>query len=293
MTYDVLIIGGGPAGCSAALTLRLRGKTVLLAASDPGALSKARRVDNYPGLPQAAGSDLVSAMRKQALDAGAEIREAPVQRVLPMGKEFSAMIGNEIVSCRGVLLAVGAPRNALLPGESELVGQGVSYCATCDGMFYRGKEAAVIGAFPEAAEEANFLASLAKVTYFIESPHDTAQLSGDIALIPEKPVSLARQGEKILLKTERGEHLFDGVFILRPVMALSQLIPEVENENGRVRIDPQGRTNVPRVCAAGDVAGPPYQAAKAAGEGNIAALTLCKMLDTKESAKEESIHENA
>lgn len=295
MTYDVLIIGGGPAGCSAALTLRQRGKTVLMAAADAGALAKARQVDNYPGAARQSGSSLAAAMRAQAAEAGVEIRQASVQRVLPMGNSFSAMIGSDIVSCRGVILATGAPRDSLLPGESELVGQGVSYCATCDGMFYKGKDMAVIGVFPEAVEEANFLATLGRVTYFAEVPHDTAGLNASIVQISEAPKALAREEDKIALQTGRQTHLFDGVFILRPVMALSQLIPEAETENGRMKTDAQGQTSVPLVFAAGDVAGPPYQAAKAAGEGNVAALALCRLLDaekTKETAKEELPHEN-
>lgn len=276
---DVLIIGAGPAGCAAALTLRQRGKTVLLAYAGESALEKARMVDNYPGLPHMPGSEMMALLRRQAQEAGAELREGLVQRVLPMGYSFSAMMGTELLSCRGVILAAGAPKAKPLPGEEGLVGQGVSYCATCDGMFYRGKNMAVLGGWPEAAEEANFLATLGEVSYYALAPHDLAVLRPQIARMPGKPVSLSREGEKIRVATETESRAYDGVFILRPAMAMAQLMPEVTNENGRILTDDQGRTNLPRVCAAGDIAGMPYQMAKAVGDGCKAALSLVKMLD--------------
>lgn len=277
--YDVLIVGGGPAGCSAALTLRMRGKSVLMAYAGDGALEKAARVDNYPGLPHLSGRELLDRMRNQAREAGVDIKESLVQRVLPMGDSFSAMLGNELADALSVIIATGAARVALLPGEEELVGMGVSYCATCDGMFYKGKEIAVIGAWPEAAQEANFLSTLAQVTYYAEKSHDTSFLREEITRSSRKPVGLKRLKEKILVETDEGNDAYDGVFILRPAMALSQLIPELETENGRILTHEGYLTSLPRVCVAGDAAGTPYQIAKAVGDGNAAALSLIKMLD--------------
>lgn len=280
---DVLIIGAGPAGCSAALTLRQRGKTVLLAHAGESALEKARQVDNYPGLPAMTGREMMAQFRRQALDAGASIREGLVQRVLPMGKTFSAMLGNELIACRSVLIATGAPKARPLPGEAELVGQGVSYCATCDGMFYRGKEIAVLGGWPEAAQEANFLSELGRVTYYSLLPHDASALRPAIEKAAGKPQALARQGDKILLTAGTENRAFDGVFILRPAMAMDQLMPEIRAENGRIVTDDQGRATLHRVCAAGDAAGMPYQVAKAVGDGCRAALSLVQMLDETEA----------
>lgn len=279
---DVLIIGAGPAGCAAALTLRQRGKTALLAYAGDGALAKARQVENYPGLPHMTGQEMEALFRRQAREAGAELREGLVQRVLPMGDRFSAMLGTEILSCRGVILATGAPKAPPLPGEDALVGRGVSYCATCDGMFYRGKEMAVLGGWPEAAEEANFLASLGRVSYYALAPHDMSALRPEITRMQGKPLSLTREGEKILVAAGEESRAYDGVFILRPAMHMAQLMPEVRTENGRILVDEQGRTSLPRVCAAGDAAGMPYQAAKAVGDGCRAALSLVKMLDAPE-----------
>ena len=277
---DVLIVGGGPAGCSAALTLRMRGKSVLMAYAGSGALEKAHQVDNYPGLPHLSGKELLHRMREQCREAGVEIKESLVQRILPMGDTFSAMLGNEIQEARGVIIATGTARVALLPGEEALVGMGVSYCATCDGMFYKGKKVAVIGAWEEAVEEANFLASIAAETvYFIEKKHDTAALNSEISLSHQKPETLESRDGQIYLNDQS----FDGVFILRPAMAMSQLMPELETENGHIRAHDGFLTSVDRVCVAGDAAGTPYQIAKAVGDGNAAALMLNKQLD--ESAR--------
>ena len=278
--YDVLIVGGGPAGCSAALTLRMRGKSVLMACSDRGALEKAALVENYPGMPHISGRDMIDAMRAQARDLGVEIKESLVQRVLPMGDMFSAMLGNELAQARAVILATGIPRIALLPGEEKLVGMGVSYCATCDGMFYKGGNIAVIGAWNEAADEANFLATLAHVTYYTEKPHETGALKPEIDRSPLKPLGLTAEGGRILIETEAGSDAYDGVFILRPAMALSQLMPELEtDEKGKIRTWDQYRTSLDNVMIAGDLQGPPYQIAKAVGDGNITALLLIRQLD--------------
>lgn len=281
--YDVLIVGGGPAGCSAALTLRQRGKSVLMAYAGGGALEKAAQVENYPGLPHLSGAELLSRMRGQAREAGVEIRESLVQRVLPLGAGFSAMLGNDIQEARGIIIATGTAQAALLPGESELVGRGVSYCATCDGMLYRGKRVAVVGGWPEAVEEANFLSTLAEVTYYVEKPHAVAALGQEIHHSPLKPTGLTEQAGKIFVETEAGSDPFDGVFILRPAMALSQLMPELETREGHILTHDGFLTSVERVCVAGDAAGAPYQIAKAVGDGNAAALALNRMLDKKES----------
>jgi len=273
---DVLIVGGGPAGCSAALTLRMRGKSVLMAYAGGGALEKAAQVDNYPGLPHLSGQELLHRMREQCREAGVEIRENLVQRVLPMGESFSAMLGNDLAQARGVIIATGTARVAMIPGEEALVGVGVSYCATCDGMFYKNKKVAVIGAWEEAVEEANFLASLAsETTYFIEKKHDTAALNPAITVAEEKASSISARDGQIYVN----DTAFDGVFVLRPAMALSQLMPELETKDGHILTHEGFLTSVKNVCVAGDAAGTPYQIAKAAGDGNAAALMLNKMLD--------------
>lgn len=272
--YDVLIVGGSCAGLSAAMTARKRNLSVLVLYAGDGAMGKITQMDNYPGLPAASGEAMLRVFRAQAEALGAELKKQLVQRVLPMGKSFSVLAQNDLYEARSVILALGTSRVNLLPGEEELLGQGVSYCATCDGMFFKGKQMIVIAGGDEAVEEANFLADLGHVQYFSIKKHDISPLSASIAVSGEKPVAISREAGKLVLTTDVGKHEADGIFILRPTVAMTQLLPEVETENNYIKVDHNFMTNVPGVFAAGDMTGLPLQAAKAVGEGNVAALAI-------------------
>ncbi len=278
MTYDLAIIGGGAAGCSAAVTARQRNLSALVLYSGDGALGKAKIVSNYPGLPDIPGPELLRRMREHAAGMGAEFRHGLVRRVMPVGEVFSILAGNDIYESRAVILAMGTARVKLLPGEEGLVGQGISYCATCDGMFYKGGTVTVVASGAEAVEEANYLATLASVLYCMEKPHDVSALSPDIRRIEEKPLGFHLEGERVKTETESGGFLADGVFILRPAVAMTQLIPEVRTENNAIVLDEKLMTSVPCVFGAGDIAGAPLQVSKAAGDGNTAALSAAGWL---------------
>ena len=275
---DVIVIGGGVAGCSASINARQRNlKTLMIYAGD-GALGKTKKIDNYPGFPDTEGTALLKALRDHAAQMGAESVRALVRRVMPMGDQFSVLAGNDLFMARSIILTMGTSRVKLLEGEEALVGQGVSYCATCDGMFYKGGTVLVIASDHEAVEEAIYLSTLAKVKYVKEVAHDAAGLPETVEIIEGKPLSLSMKGEQIILLTDKGEVAADGAFVLRPAVAMTQLIPEVETQNNKLVLDDNLQTTIPGVFAAGDLTGAPLQAAKAAGEGNIAALACAKYL---------------
>lgn len=284
MMYDLIIVGAGCAGCSAAITARQRNLNVLVIYSGEGGLEKAQRVDNYPGMPRASGADIIRVFRQQALDMGAEMKKQLVQKVMPMGEGFMVLAGNDVYEAKTLLLALGIARVNPLPGEEELLGAGVSYCATCDGMFYRDKEILVVTGGAEAVEEANYLSELGHVRYFPERPHAMDGLSDSIDVVREKPVSLHQEGQGIRLVTDKGTYLADGVFVLRPAVAMTQLLPEVAAEKGVLIVDKDLMTNVPGVFAAGDILGNPLQAAKAVGDGNHAALSVANYLRKQAAA---------
>lgn len=284
--YDLLIVGGACAGASAAMTARQRNLSVLMLYSGDGALAKAKRVDNYPGLPMADGSQVVQAFRSQAEALGTHTKRQLVQRVMPMGDSFSVLAENDLYEAKTVLLALGTARVNPLKGEEELLGMGVSYCATCDGMLYRGKQIIVVGGGEEAVEEANYLAELGSLRYFPERPHPMQGLGESIQLIQEKPLEIKAAGDRLQLITQAGQHEADGIFVLRPAVALTQLMPEVSVEKGAVLVDHNMMTNVPGVFAAGDCIGGQLQAAKAVGEGNVAALAIAGYL-RRQAAREE------
>ena len=154
----------------------------------------------------------------------------------------------------------------------------MSYCATCDGMLYRGKPVAVVGRSPDAPEEANFLKNLGcQVTYL--APKRPETLEADIPFVPTGTVSI--QGQLTVTGlTANGETIpCAGVFILRPAVAPTDLLPTLATANGAIQVDRSMATNLPGVFAAGDCTGAPYQIAKAAGEGQVAALSACAYLD--------------
>lgn len=271
---DVIVIGAGPAGLSAALTLRSRGKSVLLLES-PGAasaLAKAEKVDNYPGLPEIGGGELLDAMREQALSLGAEFLREKALAVLPMGDRFYVSAGQETLEARSLILAAGAARGKTLPGEEALLGMGVSYCATCDGMLYRGKNVAVLGFSADAEEEAEFLRSIGcNLRFFSAEESKKARILGE-----NRVEGIELDGETLP---------FDGVFVLRDTVAPQALLPGLELQGVHIAVQTDMRTSVAGVFAAGDCVGTPYQIAKAVGEGNIAALSAAKYLDQKAKEK--------
>ncbi len=169
---------------------------VLVLYSGGGALARTKRIDNYPGFPSITGPELLEKMRDHAREMGAVFESRLVRRVMPMGDVLSVLADNDLYEAKAVILAMGTARVRMLPGEEALVGMGVSYCATCDGMFYKDGELIVIGAHEEAVEEANYLATLARVTYVKEKPHETGGLAEGITVLPDKPLKLYEKGEK-------------------------------------------------------------------------------------------------
>lgn len=273
---DIAVIGAGPAGYSAAINARKREKSVVVIGQNTGWLARAESIENYPGLPGVSGAELLSRMAKQAQDMGAALRPGVVHQVVPMGESFALSLGADFLEARCIILCTGAKQPRLLPGEEALLGRGVSYCGTCDGMLYRGKNVAVVAQGPEAVQEANFLAGLcASVTYFGQA--DEA-LDARVIVRGEKPEAILGESRATGLRAGGEEIPFDGVFIFREAMALSALIPGLEMDGAFIRVDRQMRTNLPGVYAAGDCTGLPLQVAKAVGEGCTAALAAAQAL---------------
>ena len=275
---DLLIIGSGPAAWSCALTARKRDLdcAVVVSGANAGWLAKAERIDNYPGLPGVSGQELLHIFRQQAEDAGAAIIAGVARQVQPLGDTFMTLVGNDVIESRAVVLAMGAAKPRLLPGEEELLGQGVSWCGTCDGMFYRGKDVAVLSAWQGGVEEADFLSRLAaKVDYYRLAPHDVPDR---LTIIPSTPKALARQEGRIAVTTAEGSRLYDGVFVFRPAVAPDRLLPGLKTEGAFITVNRRMQTSLPRIYAAGDCTGQPLQIAKAVGEGNIAAISAAEDL---------------
>lgn len=268
---DIIIIGGGPAGVSAALTAKNRGKSVKIISNGPeqSNLWKSKLIENYPGCPNISGEEMLTTFREQVDEAGIEVIGVRALNALPMGNNFSVSCGQDYFDCKALILTVGITQQSAFPGEEEFLGRGVSYCATCDGMLYRGKRVAVIGLNEEAEEEAEFLRSIGCEVEFFDKKR-----AKKYEIIGEETVTA--------LVADSAQYPIDGVFILRSTIAPNSFLSGIELDNGHIVVDSAMRTSVKGVFAAGDCTGRPYQIARAVGQGNTAALTACEYIDKKD-----------
>lgn len=290
MIYDLAIVGGGPAGLSAAITARLRGQQVILfeGGNHSEKLRQAWRIDNYPGLPEISGEELMNRFLAQAKSLGAEIVYKKVQNVFP-GEPATLMIGDDVVQAKAVILATGAVIGQAIPGEDRLLGRGVSYCATCDGNFFAGKRVAVYIDTVAEWDDVEFLAAVASsVDVFCRA--DVAETLP--SALPEK-VTL-HDGVKILeilgdssvseINTSQGTFSVDGVFLLRAVLPPTHVVDGLTVEDNHIKVD-SWATNLPGIFSAGDVTGNPLQIAKAVGDGQTAALAAVAYNSSKKAAR--------
>jgi len=282
MEYEIIVLGTGPAGLSAAIAARSRGKGVLVIGNRPedSPLARAERIDNYAGLPGLTGRQLLDAMLRHAREQEIPLLFARVNAMLPLKKGFTLTAGSEVYQCGALVLAPGVVRASKLPGEGALLGRGVSYCATCDGMLYRNRRVMVVGRSPDAPEEANFLHKIGcQVTYV--SPKRPGQLVQDIPHLSASRLEVLGEERVTALRCDGEDHPCDGVFILRPALAPTDLLPSLALEGGAVVVDRSMATNLPGVYAAGDCTGRPYQVAKAVGEGLVAGEAAADFLDPR------------
>ena len=279
--YNCIIIGTGPAGLSAALNLKTYKKSFVWFGSKSlsDKVRKAEKITNYPGFPELTGQELFAHFEDHIQSAGLEITEKTVTNVMSAGNYYMVLADNEIYEAKTLILAMGVMTAKLLKGEDELLGRGVSYCATCDGMFYKDKEIAVLCNDPKYEHEVEYLADLAaKVTYF-PLFFDSQVKKENVTISKDFPVEVNGIDRVTGLTLKSGEILsVDGVFCLRNAIALSKLIPELEIENGHIVVDRAQKTNLPGCFAAGDCTGRPYQYTKAVGEGNVAAHSCISYL---------------
>lgn len=279
MTYDIIVLGSGPAGLAAAVGARGRNKSVLVIGNrwQDSPLAKAERVDNYLGMPGLTGAQMLEEFHSHAVQMGVEFVEGKAISMMAW-EGFMVTVGAEVYQSKALILATGVQRQAKFPGEESFLGRGVSYCATCDGMLYRNRPVVVVGRSDEAPQEANYLQSIGcQVTYV--APKEPEGLAENIPFVKASRVEV--KGEQTVTGLDAGGQILpcDGVFILRQAVASTDLLPALETENGSIKVDRHMATNLEGVYAAGDCTGAPLQVAKSVGEGHIAALSVCEYLD--------------
>jgi thioredoxin reductase (NADPH) len=305
--YDVIIIGGGPAGLTAAQYAARSGlKTVVLdKSSAAGALAYSKRIENYPGLTEpVTGSQLLDMFREQAMKFGAEYAETQVVGVNLDNAVKEVYCSENAYRGKTVIIATGSMgRKAGIPGEEEFLGKGVSYCATCDAAFFKGLKVCVIGDSEEAVKEAGVLARFAKEVYIITPLQEPTFSTDDPLLFPDhvhvitgsRVVSVEGNGVVTHIKvknTESGEERempMDGVFVYlvgsRPFVDFLNASVSM-SEKTCVMTHRTMDTSIPGVFAAGDVTcGEVRQVVVASGFGCIAALSAEKFIHNRKRTK--------
>ena len=280
MEHDIIVLGCGPAGLSAAVAARSRNKSVLIIGNpiEDSPLARAERVDNYLGLPGLTGMELLQTMKKHAQDMGAQLLTGRVNAIMAWNGRFALTVGSDVYQGRALILAPGVVHAAKYPGEEKLLGRGVSYCATCDGMLYRGRNVMVVGRTKDAPEEANFLHSIGcHVTYV--SKERPEHLNEAICHLSGTKPEIMGEERVIGLRLNGEDHPCEGVFILRQAVAPADLLPGLVVENGSIVVNRAMQTNLDGVFAAGDCTGKPWQVSKAVGEGLVAGECAAEYLD--------------
>ena len=284
MVYDIAIIGTGPAGLEAAITAKVRNKNLILFGSKDSSVkvSKAHTILNYLGLPEVSGEAMQKAFLDHTKQMGIEITDEQITAVYSMGESFMIQGASNMYEAKSVILATGVVAAKPYPNEDELLGRGVSYCATCDAALYKGKTTVVIASSAKEEAEADFLAEYAAKVYYIPLYKDEVHVKDSIEVVREKPVEIIGTGKVEKLKTDAREIETDGIFILREAVAPGKLVPGLETEGAHVKVNLDMSTSIPGCFAAGDIAGLPYQYIKSAGQGNTAALSAVSYLTVLE-----------
>jgi thioredoxin reductase (NADPH) len=292
--YDVIIAGAGPAGMTAAVyTSRANLSTLMLERGIPGGqMANTEEVENYPGYDHILGPDLSTKMFEHAKKFGAEYAYGDIKEVID-GKEYKTVVaGSKQYKARAIIISAGAEYKKIgVPGEKELGGRGVSYCAVCDGAFFKGKELVVVGGGDSAVEEGVYLTRFAsKVTIVHRRSELRAQkILQDRAFANEKIDFIwnhtikeindkdGKVGSVTLVSTETGEEQefkADGIFIYIGMVPLSKPFESlgITNEKGYIETNDRMETRVSGIYAAGDIREKTLrQIVTATGDGSIAA----------------------
>ncbi|MEZ0536558.1 NAD(P)/FAD-dependent oxidoreductase [Caldicellulosiruptoraceae bacterium PP1] len=276
MIYDCAVIGSGPAGLSAAINLANTNRKVIVftTGEDASAIYKAPEVHNYLGFPGINGKELIKNFLEHANKMQIEIVKSKVINFYKSEDIFTINANNNFYEAYSVILAIGMPKKTLLQNEAEFVGRGVSYCAVCDGMLYRGKTIAVIGESVEAEEEAEYLSELAQKVYYVPLyKKESFHFKENVEIINSRPKTVLGEDLVSSLELEGKKVDVSGIFIIRKAMPADQLIYGLEfTDDGHIKVDKNMQTSIEGLFACGDCVGKPYQVAKAVGEGLVAGL---------------------
>lgn len=269
MDYDVVIVGSGSAGLPAGMyASRYKLKNVVIGAQPGGALATSHKVENYPGTLSASGKEIMDNFAKHAKVSGSEILQDTVSSIKQIDGGFELQTTNSTLSTKFVILATGNTyRKLWVPGEEEFLWKGVSYCATCDGMFFKGRDIVIVGGGNTALTEALYLAEIANKVYLVHRRDtfraenlwvDQVKKKDNIELVLNEEVGHLEGSlflEKVILKSGK-ELAADGFFVAIGSDPSTTLVADMQpkmDEEGCLVVDARQETSVQGLYAAGDV----------------------------------------
>lgn len=292
--YDVIIIGAGMAGMTAAIyTTRRELKTLIIASELGGQMAKNLDIENWPGEDHISGAQLAQKMQKQAEKFGTEFKFEFVSKVSKKDKYFEIKTMSNSYQAKTVILAFGkTPRKLGVPGEDKLIGRGISYCVTCDGPFFKGKDIAIIGGGNSALDAALVMSKIATKVYLIhrrdefraeELTIDQVKKTQNIEIITPANVTEALGDQKLeQIKLDNGKSVnISAMFVEVGAIVDDSIVHDLVKTDDKKQIitDQNQMTSVPGIFAAGDLSDSPQkQLVVAAGEGAIAALSAYKYI---------------
>lgn len=282
MIYDVIIIGAGPAGISAGLYTQRANKKTLIIYNEKSSLEKASKIENYYGFPNGiSGKELYQNGIMQAKNLGIELKKEEVIKIEKIKETFEVSTSNRKYISRNVILATGNKKNTPdIKGIKELEGKGISYCAICDGFFYRGKDVAVLGSGDYAISEVNDLLNVANKITILTNKKKMPDFRAENVKVETRGV-IAVKGENQLesIELEDGTKLeVDGLFVAQGVAGSTDFARKLGAlvKDNKIVVSDKMETTIQGLYACGDCVGGIYQIAKAINEGMIAGMNVKK-----------------
>lgn len=288
MLYDVIIIGSGPAGISASLYTKRAGLETLIVSKGIGTLNKVEKIENYYGTPSISGKEIQKIGEEQAKSLNIEIKNEEVMQI-DYGKNFIVKTLNHEYETKAIIIATGSNRKvANIKGIKEFEEKGVSYCATCDGFFYKGKDVAVLGSKEYALHEAQNLLPIAKSVTMLTNGEQPVEKRTEGIEIEENKIRELR-GTNSIEEIEFEDNTtkkIDGLFVALGTASSSDLARKlgiILDEKNNIKVDSKMETNIKGVYACGDCTGGILQISKAVYEGMTAGMSVIQLLkSTKE-----------